>query len=65
MVAELDPVVVEPATVNDAETVEMCYVICGEEGSKDVANQTSNSMFSEDIERIVNAEDKLELGGIL
>ncbi len=61
----MDPVVVKPATGDDGEAIEMCYVICGEEGGKDVANKTSNGVFSEDVESIVDAENELELGSIL
>lgn len=65
LVAELDPVAVEPATGDDAEAVEMCYVVCGEEGSEDVADQTTDGVLGEDIERIIDAEDELELGSVL
>ena len=57
--------VVEPASGNDTEAIEMCYVVGSEEGGKDVTNKTSNGMFGEDVKSIVNAEDELELGGIL
>ncbi len=57
--------VVKPATRDEGEAVEMCYVICGEEGGKDVANKTSDGVFGEDVESIINAENEFELGGIL
>lgn len=65
LVAELDPVAIEPAAGDDAEAVEMCYVVCGEESGQDVANETADGVLGEDIEGIINAEDELELGGVL
>ena len=65
LVTELHPVVVEPAAVYFGEAIEMRYVICGEEAGKHVTDEASNSMDGEDIERVVNTEYKLELGGII
>ena len=56
---------VEPATGDYGEAVKMCYVVCGEESCQDVADETPNSVHSEDIERIINAKNKLELRGIV
>jgi hypothetical protein len=57
--------VVEPSTGNNRETIKMCYVVGSEEGSENVADKTTDSVLGEDIERIVNAEDELQLGGVL
>jgi hypothetical protein len=65
LVAELDPVVVEPATGNHGEAVKMCYVVCCEEGCEDVADKTTDGVHSEDIQRIINAKNELELSGIV
>ena len=65
LVAELDPVLVEPSTWNLSEAIKMCYVISSEEGCEDVADETTNGMFSKDIKSIIDAEDELELGGIV
>jgi hypothetical protein len=65
LVTKLDPVVVEPASRDVGETIQMGYVVGGEEGSEDVANETSNSVLSKDIKSIINTENKLELGGVL
>jgi len=43
----------------------MCYVVGSEEGSENVADKTTDGVLGEDIERIVNAEDELQLGGVL
>lgn len=65
LVAELDPVVVEPSTVDEAEAVQVRYVISGEEGSEDVADETANGVLSKNIQSIVDSEEELELGGIV
>ena len=56
---------VEPASRDLGEAVEMSYVVCGEERGEDVADKTSNGVLGEDIEGVVDAEDELELGGIV
>jgi len=43
----------------------MRYVVCGEEAGEDVADETADGVHGEDIEGIVNAEEELELGGIV
>jgi hypothetical protein len=65
LVAELDPVVVEPSTRDLSEAVQMRYVVCGEESREDVADETTDGMLGEDVESIVDAEDELELGGVV
>jgi uncharacterized protein (DUF927 family) len=63
LVAELDPVSVDPATGNDSSTIKSCDFSLGKEASQDVADDTANSVGGEDIEAIIIAEDKFELGG--
>jgi hypothetical protein len=65
LVTKLDPVVVDPSTGDDGEAIEMCYVVSSEEGGQDVANETSNGVLGEDIKSIINAEDELELSGVV
>jgi hypothetical protein len=65
LVAELHPVMVEPAAWNLGEAIEMCYVISGEEGCEDVADETTDGMFGKDIKSIIDTEDELELGGVV
>ncbi len=57
--------VIEPTTGNNGEAIKMSYVVGSEEASKDVANKTTNSMFSKDIKSIIDAENELELGSIV
>lgn len=63
LVAELDPVVVEPATVDLGEAVQVGNVVSSEEGGQDVTGHTANGVLGKDIQTVVNAKDKLELGG--
>jgi len=65
LVAELNPVLVEPAAVDVGEAVEMRYVVSGEEGCEDVADESTDGVLGKDIEGVVDAEDELELSGIL
>ena len=65
LVAELDPVVVEPAAGDLGEAVEVGYVVRGEEGGQDVADQAADGVLGEDVEGVVDAEDELELGGVV
>jgi hypothetical protein len=65
LVSELDPVVVEPATGDDSVAIEMRYVIRSEEGSEDIADETADGVFSEDVEGIIDTNEELELGGVL
>jgi hypothetical protein len=65
LVAELHPVVVDPAAGDLREAVQMSYVICGEEGSQDVADETTDGVLGEDIKSVVDAEHELELGGVV
>jgi hypothetical protein len=65
LVAELDPVVVEPAAVDLSEAIEMGYVVSSKEACEDVANETTDGVFREDVQRIINTKDELELGGVV
>jgi hypothetical protein len=65
LIAELHPVVVEPAAGDHGYAIQMCNVVGGEESSEDVADEAADGVFGEDIEGIVDAEDELELGGII
>ena len=62
LVAELDPVMVEPAAVNHGNTVEAGNRRLREESGKDVADDSADSVDSEDIESIIVVEEELELG---
>lgn len=63
---ELLPVVVEPPTVDDTgvDTIETDYVVGGEEGVEDETDHTSDTVLSEDIEGIVNANPELDCENI-
>ncbi|KAI3476989.1 hypothetical protein L1887_61419 [Cichorium endivia] len=63
LVAELDPVVVDPSTGNGRRAVERRHAVVGEEGSKNVANHTADTVCRKDVERIVVAEQVLEARG--
>lgn len=65
LVAELDPVVVQPAAIDDGVSVQMRNVVSGEEGSQNVSNEAANAVDCKDVERVVAAEEVLELGGIV
>ena len=43
----------------------MDYVVCSEEAGQDVADETSDGVHGEDVKRVVDAENELELGGIV
>jgi hypothetical protein len=55
LVAELDPVVVEPASGDLGEAIKMCYIVSSEECGEDVSDKTTDGVFSEDIKSIINA----------
>jgi len=65
LVAELDPVVVEPATRDLGEAIKMCYIVSSEESCKNVADETTNGVFSENIKSIIDTEDEFELGCVV
>jgi len=61
LVTQLDPMMVQPPAWDDSESIEAGDTSLGKEGSQDVANNTADSMRSEDIESIVIMENKLDL----
>lgn len=61
LVAELDPVPVEPAAGDGGHAVEVRYVVCREEAGEDIPDEASNSVLREDVEGIVNTKDELQL----
>lgn len=62
LVAELDPVVIEPASRDNGDAVKGSDGSLSEEGSADVADETTDGVSGEDIEAIIVVEDELELG---
>lgn len=56
---------VDPATADDRDAVEVCNVISREEGRADVADEATNGVHGKDIEGIVNAEKEFELGAVV
>jgi len=65
LVAQLDPVVVEPAAGDLGEAVEVRDVVGREEGREDVADQTADGVLGEDVQRVVDANHELQLGGVV
>jgi len=63
LVAELNPVVVEPSTWDLGDTVEARDGCLGEETGHDAADDTSNGVGRKDIERLVDSDEELDLGG--
>ena len=62
LVCELDPVVVEPATVDDGGPVEMRNVVRSEESGEDIARNAADGVQGEDVKRVVDLEPVLDLG---
>ena len=56
---------VEPASGDLGETVEVRNVIGREEGSEDVADEAADGVLGENVQRIVDAQDELEFGGVI
>lgn len=65
LVGHLDPVLVQPTTVDTGDAVKSCNAIVGEEGGADVADKAADTVYSKDVKRVVDAEDELELGGVV
>lgn len=65
LVAQLHPVVIQPATINDGYAIQVRNVVSGEEGCEDVADKPADAMHSEYIQSIINAEKELELRAIV
>jgi hypothetical protein len=54
-----------PSTLDMRVTVESSDSRAGEEGGANVADETANTMNSEDIESIVDSEKELDLGSVI
>lgn len=63
LVAELNPVVVDPTTGNKCGAIEGSNSVVGEESSEDVTNHTANTVSSEDVKSIVVTDKVLETSG--
>lgn len=50
LVAELDPMMVEPASVNHAKPIEACNARLREQGGEDIADHSTDSVGREDLE---------------
>jgi hypothetical protein len=77
----LDPVAVEPAAGDLGEAVEVRYIVAlgrlvgikelgvmslrSEESGQEVSHNTAHAVLAEDIQRIVNLDVELQLGGII
>jgi hypothetical protein len=60
LVAELDPVVIEPAVRGPFRAVERGDGALSKEAGKDVADDTTDGVGGEDIESLVDAEEELK-----
>ena len=56
---------VDPAALDGGGTVEVGDVVGGEEGGQDVADEAADAVDGKDVEGIVDAQDELELGGVV
>lgn len=65
LVAELDPVVVEPATFDDLHVIQVGNVVGSEKGGADVADQAADAVHGEDVEGVVDAEYELQLSSVV
>ena len=81
LVAELDPVVVEPTTGDDRVAVEVSNVVTktcqrrsanpqwvylrSKECSQNIADEATNTVDSKDVESIITAKEVLQLGGVV
>jgi len=65
LVADLDPVVVDPAAGDDLDVVQVGNIVGSEEGGAHVAHQASDAVHGEDVQSVVDAQDELELGGVI
>lgn len=63
LVSELDPVVIDPSTSDNAKSVQSSNLLLSEKGGENVSDHAANSVTGKDIKAIVIAEQKLELGG--
>lgn len=65
LVAELDPVVVDPASANHGDAVQVRDVVGSKEGSEDVAHETADAVHGKDVESVVDLKQELELGAVV
>lgn len=65
LVSELDVVLVEPSSRNDGSAVKVRNVVSSKETSKEVPDETTNTVNSINIKSIINAHDVLELGTVV
>jgi len=62
LISELDIVVVQPSTRDHGEAIKMSYVVSSKESGQDVADETTNTMGSENIDGIIDIHIVLEFG---
>lgn len=60
---KLNPVLVDPAAINLGDAVQMRNVVGGEETREQVAEETANAMYGEDVQGVIGTQVILELGG--
>lgn len=65
LVAQLDPMVVKPTACNYGRAVEPRHGLACEEGRADVAHQASDSVYGKNVQRVVDSNQKLQLGGVV
>lgn len=65
LVSDLDPVLVEPSSVNLGDPVQTRNVVRSEEGRADVSNKTTHAVDRENVEGVVDTEDKFQFRGIV
>lgn len=56
---------VDPASVNFGNSIEVSNVVGSKEGSADIADETANAVNGEDVESVVDSEDELELSRVI
>jgi hypothetical protein len=65
LVTELDPVLVQPTTIDNSIAIKMSDVVGGEECGQGVAYKSANTVDSKDVECIVASKEVLQLGSIV
>jgi len=66
LVRELDPMAVDPATLNRARgtaAIKSSHVVSSENAREEVSDNTANAVLSKNIKRFVNTNKELDLGG--
>lgn len=56
---------VDPAAVDDRHAVQVRDVVSREEGRENVADETTDAMYGEDVEGIVDVEHEFELRAVV